>query len=148
MESMNELGLIVASSDIQQGRSQSSSTEATVFFDGSCPLCRAEIRYYRTKNKAGELCFIDVSESGAVMPESLTRQQVMARFHVRAGDGRVLSGAAAFVEVWTRLSADGIREPGALTPLGRIGEDFVTRRQRDFDRGEIGVQFLGQNLGQ
>ena len=27
----------------------------------------------------------------------------MARFHVRAADGQVLSGGAAFVEVWKRL---------------------------------------------
>jgi len=49
------------------------------------------------------LCFVDVSESGAVIPEEITQKRAMERFHVRANDGRVLSGAAAFVEVWTRL---------------------------------------------
>jgi predicted DCC family thiol-disulfide oxidoreductase YuxK len=46
----------------------------------------------------------------------------MERFHVRAGDGRVLSGAAAFVEVWTRLpqwrwAARAASLPGAITAL-------------------------------
>ena len=46
----------------------------------------------------------------------------MERFHVRASDGRVLSGAAAFVEVWTRLpkwrwAARAAALPGVLTTL-------------------------------
>ena len=49
----------------------------------------------------------------------------MKRFHVRASDGRVLSGAAAFVEVWTRLprwrwAARFAGLPG-VTPLLEVG---------------------------
>jgi predicted DCC family thiol-disulfide oxidoreductase YuxK len=93
-----------------------------VFFDGSCPLCRAEIGYYRRKDQAGALCFVDVSETGAATPEGITQQRAMERFHVRARDGRVLSGAAAFVEVWTRLpkwswAARAASLPGALAAL-------------------------------
>ena len=77
--------------------------KTSVFFDGSCPLCRAEIGYYRRTDQVGALCFIDISEPGSALPEGITPQRAMKRFHVRSGDGRVLSGAAAFVEVWTRL---------------------------------------------
>ena len=66
-----------------------------VYFDGSCPLCRAEIGYYRRNDQADALFFVDISEAGAVTPEGITQQQAIERFHVRAGDGRVLSGAAA-----------------------------------------------------
>ncbi len=97
-------------------------SKSTVYFDGSCPLCRAEIGYYRRKDQASALCFVDVSETGAITPESMTRQRAMERFHVRAADGRVLSGAAAFVEVWTRLpqwrwAARAASLPGAITAL-------------------------------
>ena len=96
--------------------------ESTVFFDGSCPLCRAEIGYYRRKDQAGALCFVDVSQPGAMTLEGINQQRAMERFHVRARDGRVLSGAAAFVEVWTRLpkwrwAARAASLPGALTAL-------------------------------
>ena len=77
--------------------------KSTVYFDGSCALCRAEIAYYGREDQAGDLCFVDVSETAAPTPDGLTRQQAMKRFHVRASDGRVVSGAAAFVEVWARL---------------------------------------------
>lgn len=95
---------------------------STVYFDGSCPLCRAEIGYYRRTDQAGALCFVDVSEPGAPMPDGLTQQRAMDRFHVGAVDGRVLSGAAAFVEVWSRLprwrwAARAASLPGALAVL-------------------------------
>ncbi|WP_257165383.1 thiol-disulfide oxidoreductase DCC family protein [Bradyrhizobium sp. SRS-191] len=98
------------------------SAQSTVYFDGSCPLCRAEIGYYGRTDQAGALCFVDVSQPGAETPEGLTQGQAMARFHVRARDGRLLSGAAAFVEVWRRLprwrwAARVASLPGALAVL-------------------------------
>ena len=101
---------------------ESELSKSTVYFDGSCPLCQAEIRYYRRKDQGGSLCFVDISETGAVTPEGITQQRAMKRFHVRASDGRVLSGAAAFVEVWTHLpkwrwAARAASLPGALAAL-------------------------------
>jgi predicted DCC family thiol-disulfide oxidoreductase YuxK len=97
-------------------------SKSTVYFDGSCPLCRAEIGYYRRKDRDGALCFVDVSDTAAVTPSGLTRERTMQRFHVLAGDGRVLSGAAAFVEVWSRLprwrwAARAASLPGATAAL-------------------------------
>ena len=78
-------------------------SRSTVYFDGSCPLCRAEIGYYRRIDHSGALCFIDVSDPDVLVPFGLTQQRAMERFHVRTGAGALLSGAAAFVEVWARL---------------------------------------------
>jgi predicted DCC family thiol-disulfide oxidoreductase YuxK len=108
--------------DIQEIHVESEISKSTVYFDGSCPLCRAEIGYYRLKDQAGALCFVDVSETGAVTPEGITQQRAMERFHVRASDGQVLAGAAAFVEVWIRLpswrwAARAASLPGALVAL-------------------------------
>ena len=96
--------------------------KSTVFFDGSCPLCRAEIGYYRRKDQGRALCFVDISEPGAVPPEGVTHERAMKRFHVLASNGRVLSGAAAFVEVWARLprwrwAARAASLPGVLIAL-------------------------------
>ena len=96
--------------------------KSTVYFDGSCPLCRAEIGYYQRKDQNRALCFIDISATGAVPPDGITQERAMRRFNVRASDGRLLSGTAAFVEVWTRLpkwrwAARAASLPGALIAL-------------------------------
>ena len=77
--------------------------KASIFYDGSCPLCRSEIGLYRRQDAAGALCFIDVSGQDAEPPKGITREQAMQRFHVQAANGALLSGAPAFVEVWKML---------------------------------------------
>jgi predicted DCC family thiol-disulfide oxidoreductase YuxK len=72
----------------------------TVYHDGSCPLCRREMALARRVTDNVE--FVDVSNSGAreVAP-GLSGHMAMQRFHVRRADGATLSGAAAFLEMWS-----------------------------------------------
>lgn len=93
----------------------------TVFYDGSCPLCRAEIDLYRRQDGEGLIRFVDVSADDAPLDPRLTPAAALARFHVRAADGSLRSGAAAFVTLWSALPAWGVaarvaRLPG-VTPL-------------------------------
>jgi predicted DCC family thiol-disulfide oxidoreductase YuxK len=74
-----------------------------VFYDGSCPLCSAEIGLYRRQDTATALTLIDVSQDATALPDGLTQAAAMARFHVMTSEGRILSGAAAFAEVWRAL---------------------------------------------
>lgn len=96
----------------------------TVYHDGSCPLCSAEIALYR--RAAGDsVAFVDVSRADAPLPEGLTPQAAMARFHVTDAAGETRSGAAAFVALWAQLPrwrwlARVARLPG-LTPLLELG---------------------------
>jgi predicted DCC family thiol-disulfide oxidoreductase YuxK len=75
----------------------------TVYFDGGCPLCQAEINHYRKQAAADSIYFLDVSMSEEKLAGDLTKKQAMERFHVRSSDGLLLSGAAAFVAVWSTL---------------------------------------------
>ena len=104
----------------------------TVFYDGSCPLCTAEIGLYRAQDSAGALTLIDVSQEAA-LPDGLTKAAAMARFHVLTDRGQVLSGAAAFVEVWRSLPkwrwlARVSRLPGALWLMERAYLGFLPIR--------------------
>ncbi len=77
------------------------STALTVYYDGACPLCRAEIAHYQRCKGADHVAFVDVStqEPG----DSLSRDEALARFHVRGPDGTLISGAAAFARLWRTL---------------------------------------------
>lgn len=77
--------------------------EVTVFYDGACPLCSAEIGLYRAQDRAGALRLVDVSRPETGLPPGVTQASALARFHVMSVDGRVLSGAEAFVAVWQSL---------------------------------------------
>lgn len=93
----------------------------TVFYDGGCPLCRAEIDHYRGCTGADRLAFVDVGHAApaqALGPD-LDRRSALRRFHVRAQDGQLLSGAAAFARLWRTLP--GWRWLGRLLDLRVLG---------------------------
>lgn len=75
----------------------------TVLYDGACPMCRREIGLYRELESDTPLCFLDISDPALALPPGTTREQLMARFHVRGGDGQMLSGAEAFLALWATL---------------------------------------------
>lgn len=79
-----------------------SDKQLTVYYDGSCPLCRAEIGHYQRQRGADAICFRDVAGEAPPEPD-LPQAVAMARFHVRRSDGTLVSGAAGFVEVWKTL---------------------------------------------
>ena len=78
----------------------------TVLYDGACPLCRREIGIYRglqPLRSDSPVCFADVSDAALPLPPGTTREQLLARFHVRGRNGELLSGAQAFLALWAAL---------------------------------------------
>ena len=58
----------------------------TVLYDGACPLCRREIGVYRgllPLQPDAPVCFADVNDTRLSLPPGTTREQLLARFHVR-----------------------------------------------------------------
>jgi predicted DCC family thiol-disulfide oxidoreductase YuxK len=77
-------------------------TELTIYFDGSCPLCRREIALYQGLPPREALQWVDVS-AGQPLGDGLSCEAAMRRFHVRESGGRLLSGGAAFARLWRAL---------------------------------------------
>jgi predicted DCC family thiol-disulfide oxidoreductase YuxK len=96
--------------------------DLTVYFDGSCPLCRREISLYQSLSSKQLLQWVDVSAPTA-LPCGLTCELAMQRFHVRDAQGRLYSGAEAFSVLWRCFS--GWRVLGWMTavpPLSWLAE--------------------------
>ncbi len=95
-----------------------------VYYDGACPVCSREIAFYKARPGADSFVWVDVSDAGAVdLGAGLTRDKALARMHVRRADGTLLSGAAAFAEMWRRMP--GFRWLGrmlAVPPFGSLAE--------------------------
>jgi len=93
-----------------KGANRDPRAAATVFYDGACPVCRAEIGSYRRLRGAGGVRWRDVAAGPA--PEGVSRQELLERFTVIRRDGAAVSGARAFVALWRGL--------GPLRGLGRL----------------------------
>lgn len=110
--------------------------ELTVLYDGACPLCRREIGLYQRGADRERLRFCDISRADvapSALPCGLTRAELLARFHVRRGDGAVFSGAQAFVQLWAALPgwrwlARLAKLPGMLWLMERSYRGFLRVR--------------------
>jgi len=108
----------------------------TVLYDGACPLCRREISVYRNLQPLrsdSPVCFADVSDAAVSLPPGTTREQLLARFHVKGRDGVLLSGAQAFLTLWSALPgwrwlAFAGRLPGAGWLMERMYRLFLRFR--------------------
>lgn len=113
----------------------------TVFFDGSCPLCRREIALYQGLNSSAPIEWVDVSTPEAsVLSELHTTTgkspcELMARFHVQTQAGQTISGAEAFIYIWQFLPGwrwlaklGGL--PGALWLLEKAYNGFLKIRPK------------------
>jgi predicted DCC family thiol-disulfide oxidoreductase YuxK len=95
-----------------------------VYYDGGCPVCSREIAFYKARPGTNGLRWVDVNAtSPADLGPGLTRDLALARMHVRRPDGTLLSGAAAFAEMWRAMP--GLKWLGrllAFPPFGAIAE--------------------------
>jgi predicted DCC family thiol-disulfide oxidoreductase YuxK len=74
-----------------------------VLYDGACPVCRREIGVYRDLASGESVEFCDISDDATQLPKGATREELLARFHIKHADGRLESGARAFIALWARL---------------------------------------------
>jgi len=91
-----------------------------VYYDGACPMCRAEMGYYRQRGSNAQ--FTDLTRD-SIPPEGVSCEAALKRFHVRDETGRLRSGAAAFAALW-RVTPGWrwLGLIGGLPPFVWIGE--------------------------
>lgn len=93
-----------------------------VYFDGGCPVCRAEITWYRRMRGADRIFWVDVAADP--VPEMFERATLLRRFTITRRDGATVTGAQAFVALWrglgpTRLLGLGM-DRWPLVPIAEL----------------------------
>jgi predicted DCC family thiol-disulfide oxidoreductase YuxK len=75
----------------------------TIYYDGQCPLCQAEIRLLRARNRQGLLRFVDLC--APVFDETSHRISCVVALeiiHGRLDNGELLTGLPVFAEAYRR----------------------------------------------
>lgn len=75
----------------------------TIYYDGHCPLCLAEIRFLDARNRRGLLDFVDINGEGfAAARHPVSCAEAMAEIRGRRGNGELLTGVPVFAEAYRR----------------------------------------------
>ena len=73
-----------------------------VYFNNSCKICKAEIDLYK-KEKIDQINWIDITNNEeAEKDTNKNDKQLLRRLHVKK-DGKIFSGASAFLLVWKNI---------------------------------------------
>jgi predicted DCC family thiol-disulfide oxidoreductase YuxK len=75
----------------------------TIYYDGECPLCLAEIHFLKSRNSLGLLEFVDVAAlQYDETAHQLSCKLALANMQGRLADGTQLEGIPVFAEAYQR----------------------------------------------
>jgi predicted DCC family thiol-disulfide oxidoreductase YuxK len=75
--------------------------ELTLYYDGQCPLCVAEVEFLQSRVSQGQLAFVDVTQTGfETAGHNISCEAAMAQIHGRTADGQVLVGVPVFARAY------------------------------------------------
>lgn len=107
----------------------------TLYYDGNCPFCAAEMQRLRLWNTQGNLHFIDISMPGFDSAELGTDMAALdAQLHSRTATGQVLIGIDSMLAAYTLVGRGWIVAPlrvKSLRPLlSSLYRGFARNRYR------------------
>lgn len=73
----------------------------TLYYDGHCGICRAEMARLRGWDHASRLDFADIAAPGFVPPPGASMQALDTEMHARTADGRLLVGIDSLLAAYT-----------------------------------------------
>lgn len=79
------------------------TTRLTIYYDGQCPLCLAEIHYLKHHNPYQLLEFVSL-ESIHQVECDINCELAMKTIHARLGNDTIISGAEVFFEAYQRTN--------------------------------------------
>jgi len=96
-------------------KTKSDAPLLTVYYDGSCSLCRTRVAIYKiaARREAVPIVWRDVAEEPEALAEfGIDGERARLRLHVVDADGGLFAGADAFALLWSALP--GYRRLGCL----------------------------------
>jgi len=77
----------------------------TMYYDGLCPLCQAEILFLSRRNTAGLLSFVDVNSTKySADAVGVSCQQALDSMYAQYDDGELINGIDVFSAAYQRAN--------------------------------------------
>ena len=110
----------------------------TLFYDGACPLCQAEIIFLSRRNKANLLDFIDIN-SGRYDSQAIgvSCAEALAAMYGQYADGSLINGVVVFPEAYRRAGLPFLAwlfSRPFLQPILQIGYQFFAKNRHIISR--------------
>jgi predicted DCC family thiol-disulfide oxidoreductase YuxK len=105
----------------------------TLFYDGACPLCQAEILFLSGRNQANLLDFVDInSERFDSQRLGISCEAALAAMYGQFASGKLIQGVAVFPEAYRRANLPRLawffsRKP--LQPILRLSYLFFAKNR-------------------
>ena len=96
-------------------------TAVTLYFDGLCVVCSAEINHYKKMKGSENIHFVDIADpSFNAKKENLDPQKINIELHAKDAHGKLHVGVDAFILIWSRLDK--------LNWLSRLAKNSVINK--------------------
>ena len=77
----------------------------TMYYDGLCPLCQAEILFLSRRNEANLLSFVDINSSYySASAVGVSCQQALDSIYAQYDDGELINGVDVFSAAYERAN--------------------------------------------
>lgn len=124
----------------------------TLFYDGACPLCQAEIIFLASRNAAGLLDFIDIhSDRYDPSRVGVSCADALAAMYGQYADGKLIHGAAVFPEAYKRANLPTLAwifSRKILQPPLRVAYQFFAKHRHTISSllGPSALRLVKANL--
>ena len=106
----------------------------TLYYDGTCPLCQAEILFLSGRNQANLLGFVDInSEAFDPQKVGVSCEAALAAMYGQFASGKLIQGVSVFSEAYRRANLPRMAwlfSRKSLQPLFKLGYLFFAKNRQ------------------
>ena len=110
----------------------------TLFYDGACPLCQAEILFLSGRNQADLLGFVDINSTAYdPLKVGVSCEEALAAMYGQYADGTLIHGVTVFPEAYRRADLPALAwifSRKSMQPVLKMGYRFFAKNRHAISR--------------
>ena len=110
----------------------------TLFYDGACPLCQAEILFLSGRNQTGLLDFVDInSKAYDPLKVGVSCEEALAAMYGQYENGTLIHGVTVFPEAYRRADLPTLAwifSRKSMQPVLKMGYRFFAKNRHAISR--------------